>query len=141
MLLFSYQCPYRIVSFLRTILFVICQFLADSLLIISHIFFFVKNFFKFFSNHFCDTVLFFDNEWYVITSFFTCQQFFSSLFSLCFQSHLFPTTTYYILSLDFCSVNPFFNKTKNIYNTLIFIFYLPFPFIVFKRYQFILLKF
>ena len=52
MLSFSYQCPYRIVSFLRTILFVVCHFLADSLLIISHLFFFVKNFFKFFPNHF-----------------------------------------------------------------------------------------
>ena len=52
MLLFSYQCPYRIVSFSRTILFVVCHFLADSLLIVSHLFFFVKNFFKIFSNHF-----------------------------------------------------------------------------------------
>ena len=67
MLLFSYQCPRRIVSFLRTILFVVCHFLIDSLLIISHLFFFVKNFFKFFQIIFCDICSFFTRTTHIIS--------------------------------------------------------------------------
>ena len=77
MLLFSYQCPCWIVSFLRTILFVICQFLADSLLIISHSLFNVKLFFNFF--HFfkwLDFLLFCDNIDYFNILISVCQQLF-----------------------------------------------------------------